>query len=254
MDPIDPRHDPPLSETDIQAYADGLLTPERSAHLRSYLGERPGEARRVAFYGRLNEQIQRSFRPTDEPLPARARGTGFARRVRAVMRHPLRALLTLVLACALALVAASGWMAASQVSPEALNNAAVMALAQAEGSHFGPATASFDGGRAPAPGPAAGAPAAPDLTPVGMHLVARSTLKLGPFARATEFVYLNAEGQPVVLLTAPARAASAQAQWSARRVGTLRLLTWTTRQQRYVLAGAADARGLMRAADVMTMH
>jgi hypothetical protein len=87
-----------------------------------------------------------------------------------------------------------------------------------------------------------------------MHLVARSTLKLGPFARATEFVYLNAEGQPVVLLTAPARAASAQAQWSARRVGTLRLLTWTTRQQRYVLAGAADARGLMRAADVMTMH
>ena len=47
MNPIDPRHDPPLSETDIQAYADGFLTPERAAHLRLYLGKRPGEARRA---------------------------------------------------------------------------------------------------------------------------------------------------------------------------------------------------------------
>lgn len=69
MKPIDPRHDPPLSETDIQAYADGFLPPERAAHLRQYLGKRPGEARRVAFYGKLNQQIQDSFVPTDEPLP-----------------------------------------------------------------------------------------------------------------------------------------------------------------------------------------
>jgi hypothetical protein len=37
-------------------------------------------------------------------------------------------------------------------------------------------------------------------------------------------------------------------------VGTLRLLSWSAGQLRYVLAGAADAHGLMRAADLMTMR
>ena len=152
MKPIDPRHDPPLSETDIQAYADGFLPPERAAHLRQYLGKRPGEARRVAFYGKLNQQIQDAFEPTDEPLPpplasdnARARsasGRWLERCVRAVMLRPLRTLLALMLAVALAVLAASGWMAASQVSEEALNNAAVMALAQAADGHLGTAAGS----------------------------------------------------------------------------------------------------------------
>ena len=298
MKPNDPRRDPPLSETDIQAYADGLLAPERAAHLRQYLGKRPGEARRVAFYGKLNQQIQHAFLPTDEPLPALASSNAFARSVpgrwlgrhlRAARLRPLRALLALVLAAALALLAASGWMAASQVSDEALNNAAVMALAQASGGHFGTAVESAGGvkeaaGTAPgsaggvkaragttatvasrsamtapaaatlAPAPLIAAPDAPDLSAAGMHLVSAQTRRLGPVARATEYVYLNAENQPVVLLVARSRSMTAQPQWSARRVGTLRLLSWSAGQQRYVLAGAADAHGLMRAADLMTMR
>jgi anti-sigma factor RsiW len=286
MKPIDPRHDPPLSETDIQAYADGFLPPERAAHLRQYLGKRPGEARRVAFYGKLNQQIQDAFEPTDEPLPpplasdnARARsasGRWLERCVRAVMLRPLRTLLALMLAVALAVLAASGWMAASQVSEEALNNAAVMALAQAADGHLGTAagsphevnaaaagtvaagtTASGPAAAAAAvaaPAPLVAAPDAPNLAPVGMHLVGYRTLKLGPLARATEYVYLNAEDQPVVLLVAPSRTVTSQTQWGAQRVSTLRLLSWNAHHQRYVLAGAADARGLMRAADFMTIR
>ena len=45
------------AEADIQAYADGTLTPDRAAFLQDYLGKDPAEARRVAFYGRLNAQI-----------------------------------------------------------------------------------------------------------------------------------------------------------------------------------------------------
>lgn len=45
-----------------------------------------------------------------------------------------------------------------------------------------------------------------------------------------------------------------QPQWEARRVGNIRLLTWVTGRRRYVLAGAADTHGLMRAADMMTLH
>ena len=253
----DSRHDPPLSETDIQAYADGLLTPERAAHLRQYLGKRPGEARRVAFYGKLNRQIQDAFQPTDEPSPIPAAATGFAhtaagrwltRWMQMIRLRPLRAMLALALVRVLALVATSGWMAASQVSQDALDNAAVMALTQATGEDFGAKAA-------PTAGAVAADPAAPNLAPVGMHLVSHRTLRLGPLARATEYVYLNVQAEPVVLLVAPAQpAATAQPQWSARRAGTLRLLTWTARQQRYVLAGAANAHGLMRAADFMTMR
>ncbi|MGF6647356.1 anti-sigma factor family protein [Paraburkholderia sp. GAS82] len=253
----DSRHDPPLSETDIQAYADGLLTPERAAHLRQYLGKRPGEARRVAFYGKLNQQIQDAFQPVDEPSPVPAAATGFihttagrwlTRRLQMIRLRPLRATLAVALVLALAVVATSGWMAASRVSQDALDNAAVMALAQAAGENFGAKAA-------PAAGAVAADPAAPNLVPVGMHLVSRRTLDLGPLARATEYVYLNAQGEPIVLLVASTRpAAAAQSQWSARRVGTLRLLSWTGRQQRYVLAGAANARGLMSAADLLTMR
>jgi anti-sigma factor RsiW len=253
MKPTKPREDTPLSEQDIQAYADGLLSPERAAQLRHYLGTRPGEARRVAFYGRLNAQMQRSFAPADEPLPARAdargRVSGFlgkwlAWRGGAARLRALRASMALLLAAVLALVAAGGWMAATQVSPEALNNAAVMALMQAtQGDSANQTIPSMSV-----------ATAAPDLSAIGIHPVGRRTLKLGLFTHATEYLYLNAEHQPIVLLTAAAPASSAQPQWSAHRVGALRLLGWTSHGERWVLAGAADTRGLMRAADALTMH
>jgi hypothetical protein len=126
-------------------------------------------------------------------------------------------------------------MAATQIAPEALNDAAVMALMEAPGSHEDSAAVS-----------------APDLTSVGMHPVGQRTRKLGPFAHATEYDYLNTEHQPIVLLKASAGTASAQPQWSAHRVGSLRLLVWSAHGERWVLAGKADARGLMRAADALT--
>lgn len=269
MDRHHHRHDPPLTESDIQAYADGLLAPERAAHLRSYLGDRPGEARRVAFYGRLNEQIQRTFQPEDEPLPLResgmravkrpegtSLGRWFAQRVGTLVRRPLRAALLLITALVLAAAAVSGWMVASQLSQQALNNAAVMALEQDGGPHGAVASAAATPGAmvAGGSGDSISNLNAPDLSSLGMRLVSRRTLKPEPFASATEFVYLNAKNQPVVLLTAQAWFASAEPQWSARRIGTLRLLTWNAHHQRYVLAGAADTRGLMLAADRLTLQ
>ena len=48
--------------------------------------------------------------------------------------------------------------------------------------------------------------------------------------------------------------APAQPQWSARRIGDIRLLLWTAQRQRFVVAGNARTHGLMRAADAMTMR
>ena len=237
----DAPSDSPLSEADIQAYADGTLTPERAAFLREYLGKDPAEARRVAFYGRLNAQIQQAFQTTDEPAPGRV--TGWRRAIgRIDMPKRTRKWLNALAALALTLAVASGWLAATQVSAQALNNAAVMALAESAA------------GQVSAASPTRVDASAPNLSAIGLRLVDRRVVALGPLQRVSEFIYLNGDNQPVVLLSALALFAPAQPQWSARRIGEIRLLLWTAQRQRFVVAGDARTHGLMRAADTMTMR
>jgi anti-sigma factor RsiW len=239
MTSTDVPSDSPLSEADIQAYADGTLSPERAATLRAYLGKDPAEARRVAFYGRLNAQIQQTFQSTDEPAPSHADGSRRASGpVKTAGRR--RKWVDALVALALTLAAASGWLAATQVSAQALDNAAVMALAETVARPFSAAS------------PTRADPAAPDLGAIGLRLVDRRVLSLGPVQRASEFIYLNGDDQPVVVVSTLALLAPAQPQWAARRIGGIRLLSWTARRQRFVVAGDARTHGLMRAADVMT--
>jgi anti-sigma factor RsiW len=235
----------PLSEADIQAYADGTLTPERAASLRDYLGRDPAEAKRVAFYGRLNAQIQSAFQTTDEPDTRRFDKWRRAfERVQATRRSRRR--LNARVMAALALLAAIGWLGATQVSAQALNNAAVMGLAEAGARHYPAASAA-------SVNPAARIdPSAPDLSSIGLRLVDQRVLSLGTFERANEYVYLNADNVPVVVISTLALLAPPQPQWSARRIGGIRLLTWTAQRQRFVVAGDARAHGLMRAADLLT--
>ena len=61
MATYDSRDDTTLSEIDIQALVDGQLDKARTDALHRYLQGRPDEARRVAFYDKLNGHLQRSF-------------------------------------------------------------------------------------------------------------------------------------------------------------------------------------------------
>ena len=128
------------------------------------------------------------------------------------------------------------------MSAQALNNAAVMALAETAARPFSAAS------------PTRSDPSAPELGAIGLRLVDRRVLPLGPFQRATEFIYLNGDNQPVVVMSTLALLAPAQPQWAARRIGEIRLLTWTAQRQRFVVAGDARTHGLMRAADAMTLR
>ncbi|OAJ59171.1 anti-sigma factor family protein [Paraburkholderia ginsengiterrae] len=235
----DTPSDSPISEADIQAYADGTLMPERAEFLRAYLSKDPAEARRVAFYGRLNAQVQAAFQTTDEPAPGRAgawRGT-FGR-IGATRRT--RKLVNTLAALALTLAVASGWLATAQVSAQSLNNAAVMALAETAAAGFSaasPTRADLD---------------APNLASIGLRLVDRKMLSPGPLQRIDEFVYMNGDNETVGLLSAGAQWGRAQPQWYARRIGDIRLLFWSARLKRFVVAGDARAHGLMRAADSLT--
>ncbi|BCQ52906.1 anti-sigma factor family protein [Burkholderia gladioli] len=49
------------SEQDVQAYADGRLAADREHSVSAYLARRPAEARRVAFYARVNAQLRNHF-------------------------------------------------------------------------------------------------------------------------------------------------------------------------------------------------
>jgi anti-sigma factor RsiW len=247
MEITDPPDNLPPSETDIHAYADGVLAAERSERLRHYLGNRSDEARRVVFYSRLNERLKRAFQPADEPVTPRAiRAQGWRTALKRLLTpNSCGVALRTFVVLALAFVALSGWIVALQASDEALSDAAVMALARAP-SRYHDATP---------PAQVAGTDhAAPNLAPARLRLAEKRTVALGPISRISEFVYVNTTGQPVVLLVGLALTAREQTQWAARRVGNIRLLTWVTRHQRYVLAGDANTRGLMQAADMMTLR
>jgi hypothetical protein len=239
MATTDPPDHSRLTEMDIHAYADGVLPEERTERLRRYLERRTDEARRVAFYSSLNARFKRTFQPNDSPDLARM--ISKRSRIRSARRIAQRVFIVMTVA----LAASSGWIVASQPSDEVLSDAAVMVLARASASDRNAAPPTYASGDDKA---------SPDFTPAGLRLTEKRTVALGPISRISEFVYLNTEGKPVVLVVGLALATSEQPQWVARRVGNLRLLTWVTRHRRYVLAGNADTRGLMRAADMTTLR
>jgi len=233
-----PPTEPRLSESDVQAFADGMLDPKRAASVETYLKSRPDEADRVAFYGRLNWQMQNAFHEPDneETPPAPAP-------VRHMSRRGLRALLVVAV---VTLAVAAAAIFAFDISDSALDNASMMALEQAV------AAQDMTSGAVGYESSVKVLASAPDLSRVGFHPIARREMPVGPFALATEFVYRNRGGEAAVLLVAPGLFVQSQPQWKARRVGASRLLAWTAGGKRYVLAGRAKTRGLMLAADLMT--
>ncbi|MFC0399479.1 anti-sigma factor family protein [Paraburkholderia rhizosphaerae] len=240
--------DPPLTEADIQAFADGSLSPERSARVQRYLGSMPGEASRIAFYRRLNGQMQRSFIPQGSSAP------GDSTLIRRSLSHGWRAHAqrawhalsgSVAQRIALLVLALAGWAATAFVSDHQFNATAVMSYAQWAGAPTQMAAT---------PVPASRDPFSTEFAQLGWKLVSVKTLRLGLISDAQEFDYRNADGQPIVLLTTGAPFVIERPHWMGHRVGELRLLTWTDNGTRYVLAGRADAHGLMKAADAATFH
>jgi anti-sigma factor RsiW len=64
----------PVSEHDLQAYADGKLPEERRAAVAAWLAENPDDAERIESYRRLAEELRSTYQPVlDEPVPERLR-------------------------------------------------------------------------------------------------------------------------------------------------------------------------------------
>jgi anti-sigma factor RsiW len=62
----------PITEADLQAYADGRLAPERRRAVEAWLAARPEEAERIADYRKLAEALRTAYDPVaGEALPNR---------------------------------------------------------------------------------------------------------------------------------------------------------------------------------------
>lgn len=63
---------PSITETDLHAYVDRQLTPERQREIEAYLASRPDEAQRVDSYHTQKRELRALFDPVlDEVLPQR---------------------------------------------------------------------------------------------------------------------------------------------------------------------------------------
>ncbi|MGH8724755.1 MAG: anti-sigma factor family protein, partial [Burkholderiales bacterium] len=62
--------DHPVTEADLQAYADGELPEERRAAVAAWLAAHPDDAERIEGYRRLAEELRGTYRGVlDEPVP-----------------------------------------------------------------------------------------------------------------------------------------------------------------------------------------
>ena len=64
--------DAPITESELQAYADGRLERERRMAVEAWLATRPEEAERIADYRKLAKELRSIYDPViSETLPPR---------------------------------------------------------------------------------------------------------------------------------------------------------------------------------------
>ena len=103
----------PITEADLHAYVDGLLSPSRCTEIAAYLATRPAEAERLQVYREQKDELRALFNPVmAEPIP-----------LSIPSRQPWRMGNMQRLAAALAIAFVSGtagWLLHGQVDPNVL--------------------------------------------------------------------------------------------------------------------------------------
>lgn len=120
--------DLPPTETELHAYADGQLSPERRTIVSAWLAAHPDRSAQVAHWQRQNEAIQALFAPAgNEAVPERLRPAGLASRRAAEARQGwMRMAAAIVL---VVLGGALGWIGRDVVTPTEAASDALIASA-----------------------------------------------------------------------------------------------------------------------------
>jgi anti-sigma factor RsiW len=115
----------PVTELDLQAYADGNLTEERRAAVAAWLASHPEDAERIESYRRLGEELRSAYDGVlHEPVPA------YLERLVRAGRLRRAALVAGLLGLGIALGAVGGWQLRSMQSVPAAAGDPTAALAR----------------------------------------------------------------------------------------------------------------------------
>jgi anti-sigma factor RsiW len=234
----------PISEADIQAWADGRLAQSRRAALEDWLAAHPEEAERAGAYRSFNEQLRLRYDPVvDEPVPSR-----LARAARRGSRLRSFALAAGWAALGVAVGSVAGWQlhALQAQAPAAKADAPVIArrAALAHATYSPEVRHPVEVGADQEQHLVAwlskrlgGDVRAPKLDAAGMSLVGGRLLPGDP-GPVAQFMYQNAQGRRITLYVRTEGPDQRETAFRFAREGNVRVFYWIDRKFGYALSSA----------------
>jgi len=226
----------PITETDLQAYADGRLEPKRRMAVEAWLAARPEEAERVADYRRLAKELRTIYDPViAEPLPSQ-----FVRARSRWRRHVLAAGWMLV---AFLVGALAGWELQSRSTPVADAGAAMARRAAIAHVTYSPEVrhpvevgADQEAHLIAWLSKRLGAPLrAPQLDEVGYSLVGGRLLP-GDTGPVADFMYQTQKGARITLYIRTEVAGNRETAFRYAEEGKVRVFYWVDRKMGYAVS------------------
>ena len=232
----------PVSEAELQAYADARLTAERAAAVEAWLATRPDEAERIGYYRRMNEELRAAFDPVlAEPVPDGLLRAARPRRWRAV------AAVAGWLAIGIVVGGVAGWEMRAQRTPppsSQVDRAAVMAQRAAvahatyspEVRHPVEVGADQEAHLVAWLSKRLGAPLrAPKLDAVGYSLMGGRLLP-GDSGPVAHFMYQCSRGTRITLYVRTDGVDSPETAFRYAKEGNVRVFYWVDRKMGYALS------------------
>ncbi len=245
----------PVSEEDLQAYADGALEESLRAAVEAHLVEHPDDVARVQAWRDLNAALRAAYNPVlDEPVPERLR----LRPVTGTHRHAIAAgLITLGVAVGMA----GGWVARGAVydlpiagnsSPGFVHQAAIAhAVYSPEVRHPVEVGANEEDHLVRWLSKRLGTELkCPKLGSLGYDLVGGRLLS-GPNGPVAHFMFQDARGGRLTLYVSAQRGDSRQTAFRFSQEDKVAVFYWIDGKYGYALSGEVSREALLQVANVV---
>ena len=232
----------PITESELQAYADGQLEPQRRLAVEAWLAAHPEEAERIADYRKLTEALRNAYGPVvREPLPSRF----FPTRARRWRAHAVAAAWLLA---GIGVGGVAGWHLheARPTSAPPVDVGAVMARRAAvahatyspEVRHPVEVGADQEAHLVAWLSKRLGSPVrAPKLEDVGYSLVGGRLLP-GDNGPVAHFMYQSSQGTRVTLYLRTEAMNNRETAFRYQKEGNVRVFYWVDRKFGYALSSA----------------
>jgi len=241
----------PITETDLHAYVDGLLSEECKAEVDAFLSTHPDEAERLRWYQGQNQALRAMFNPIlEEPIPPELMPATKPWRF-PTMRHAA------LIACFAAGIFAGWWLRDMKTGEPTEARVLVKEAALAhlvytpEVKHSVEVWADQEEHLVQWLSKRLGAPLkAPHLSHLGYRLVGGRLLP-GSGGAVAQFMYQNEKGKRLTLYLRPGNGKHREIAFHFAQEGTVTVLYWFGDKLSCALSGEVDKVELSRVADAI---